>query len=467
MHFRLRSVDSDRKLCGLISLDAIARLVPVAEVERLLDQFGVRERRTRKLSQTAVVFLLIAITLHGHLAIEDVVKRLWRSTSILWPTAPPLAPGRSAFSYRREQIGVRPLAALFRLVCRPLATPRTKGAFAFGLRLVAIDGTKEEVPNTEANERAFGRNASQRGPAAFVQILCIYLAECGTHAIFDAVLWAWNRSENEAAERLLRSLTREMLVLVDRGIYSYNFVEAVRERGAHVLARISSCVKPEPIRTLSDGSVLSRIRPNKGRKGQPKRRSPGAHQLVRVISYTMTDPTQPGYAETYRVLTTLLDEKKAPALEVARCYHERWEIELVIDEIDEHQRISGRPLRSKTPVGVMQEMYALLIAHYTVRALMHEAAVQTREDPDRLSFVGALRVVQDFIPHFQIASRRSVAWLYERMLEEIGRERLPERTGRAYPRVIRRKMSKWPLKREKHKTWPHPTLPLHQRLELI
>src|SRR5215470_18617330 len=102
MHFRLRSVDSDRKLCGLISLDAIARLVPVAEVERLLDQFGVRERRTRKLSQTAVVFLLIAITLHGHLAIEDVVKRLWRSTSILWPTAPPLAPGRSAFSYRRE-----------------------------------------------------------------------------------------------------------------------------------------------------------------------------------------------------------------------------------------------------------------------------------------------------------------------------------------------------------------------------
>ena len=467
MPFRLRPVASDRKLCDLITLDAIGRVVPPAQVERLLVEFGARERRTRKLSQTAVVFLLIAVTLHGHLSIEHVVKRLWRSTSILWPTAPPPAPGRSAFSYRRQQIGARPLAALFRLVCRPLATPGTRGSFAFGLRLVAIDGTKEEVPNTPANERAFGRNSSQRGPAAFVQILCIYLAEVGTHAIFDAVLGAWDRSENEAAERLLRSVTSEMLVLVDRGLYSYNFVEAVRERGAHVLARISSCVKPEPIRTLGDGSVLSRIRPNKGRKGRPKRRSPGAHQLVRVISYTMRDPTQPGYGETYRVVTTLLDETKAPALEVARCYHERWEIELVIDEIDEHQRISGRPLRSKTPVGVMQEMYALLIAHYTVRALMHEAAVRTGEDPDRLSFVGALRVVQDFIPHFQIASRRSTAWLYEQMLEEISRERLPARTGRACPRVIRRKMSKWPLKREKHKNWSQPTLPPDQRLVLI
>jgi hypothetical protein len=465
--FRLRTIASDRKACDAISLDLLARVIPPKVVDDVLAAYDARTRRTRKLSQSATVFLLLAVTLHSHLAIRDVVKRLWRASAFLWPSRLPAPPAVSAVCYRREQLGVRPLAALFRLVCRPLASSATKGAFRFGLRLVAIDGTKEEVANTPANERAFGRNASQRGPAAFVQILCVYLVEVGTHAIFDAVFWPWDRSEAEAAGRLVRSLTADMLVMVDRGLYSYNFVEAVRERHAHVLARISSCVKPQPIRTLADGSVLARIRPNRGRKGQTKRRKVGTHHVVRVISYTMTDPTQPGCGEIYRVLTTIIDERQAPALDVARCYHERWEIELVIDEVDEHQRLSGRPLRSKTPVGVMQEMYALVIAHYVVRALMHEAAVKADLDPDRLSFVGALHVVQDLIPQFAIVSRAQRRRLGAYLLDEIARERLPERRPRAYPRVIRRKMSKWPLKRDKHKHWPQPTMPLHQRLRLI
>jgi len=466
MPFRVRTISSDRKFCDVISLDLLARVIPPQLVDRVLTDHGAHQQRTRKLTQRAVVYLLIAVTLHGHLAIEQVIKRLWRSCALIWPSQPPTAPGRSAFSSRRDQLGVRPLAALFRLVCRPLATPTTKGAFRFGLRLVAIDGTKEEVPNSVANERAFGRNASTRGPGAFCQILCVYLAEVGTHAIFDAVFWPWNRNEREAAERLLRSVGAGMLVLGDRGVYSYNFVEAVRERKAEALLRLSSCVKPQPIRVLEDGSVLSRIRPTTSRKGRAKRRKAGAHELVRIISYRMTDPTQPGYGETYRLATTILDPLQAPALELAHCYHERWEIELVIDEIDTHQRLAGRPLRSKTPMGVMQEMYALLIAHYCVRALMHEAALKVDLDPDRLSFVGSLRVVQDLIPQFLIVSRRGLTPLYNHLLEEIARERLPERTGRSCPRVIRRKMSKWPLKRENHAHWPQPTVPLDQRLIL-
>lgn len=467
MSFRLRTISSDRKVCDLLSLDVLARRLPPHLVDCVLTECDAHERRTRKFSQRAVVYLLIAVSLHAHLAVEDVLKRLWRASAFVWPAAPPSAPGRSAFCSRRRSLGVRPLAALFRRACRPLATPLTPGAFRFGLRLVAIDGTKEEVANSAANERAFGRNASTRGPAAFCQILCVYLVEVGTHAIFDAVFWPWDRNERAAAERLLRSVTTGMLVLVDRGLYSYNFVEAIRERRAELLARVSSCVSPTPIRVLADGSVLARIRPTRSRRGQRRRRGVGAHEVVRVISYRLTDATQPGYGQTYRIVTTLLDPELAPALELARCYHERWEIELVIDELDTHQRLAGRPLRSKTPVGVMQEMYAIVIAHYCLRALMYEAAVSTGLDPDRLSFVGSLRVVQDAIPQMLIVCRRDRARLFALMLDEIGRERLPERRSRACPRVIRRKMSKWPLKRATHAHWPQPTVPLDQRLVLI
>jgi hypothetical protein len=466
--FRLRTISSDQKVCDTVTLDLLARIVPPEAIDAILTRFAAHEQRTRKLSQRSVVYLLLAVTLHGHLAIHDVVKRLWRSLALVWPSNPPTAPSRSAFAHRRDQLGARPLAALFHLLCTPLATPQTRGAFRFGLRLMAIDGTKEEVPNTRANERAFGRVLGSRGPAAFCQILCVYLAEVGTHAIVDAIIWPWDRDEREAAERLLRSVTRGMLLLVDRGLYSATFVEAVREREAHVLARISSCVKPKPVETLADGSVLARIAPRRKRTGAKTRRTSGrTQQFVRIITYRMTDPTQPGYGQTYRLVTTLLDPIEAPALELARCYHERWEIELVIDEIDTHQRLAGRPLRSKTPVGVIQEMYALLLAHYTVRALMHEAAVAANLDPDRLSFVGALRVIHDLIPLARVVSRRDLPRLYAYMLDEISRERVPERAARSSPRVIRRKMSKWPLKREKHMTWPQPTAPPEQCIELI
>jgi hypothetical protein len=234
------------------------------------------------------------------------------------------------------------------------------------------------------------------------------------------------------------------------------------ERGAQVLSRLPSSVKPKRIRSLPDGSYLAYLFPS-----EYQRRKRGERQLVRIVEYTITDPALSGYGETHRLLTTLLDPETCSALELAWAYHERWEIELVIDEVDTHQRLAGRPLRSLKPVGVIQELYGLLIAHYAVRFLMHDAALELGLDPDRLSFVHALRVIADAIPEFQMVALDQMDSLYARLLQDIADCRLPERRPRSNPRVVKRKMSNFRLKRPEHQHWPQPTRPFRQSMAVI
>ena len=157
----------------------------------------------------------------------------------------------------------------------------------------------------------------------------------------------------------------------DRGLHDYDMIASVRQRGAHVLSRLPSNVKPKRVRHLPDGSYLARLYPS-----DYQRRKRGEHLLVRIIEYTITDPALPGYGEVHRLVTTLLDHEVYPAVDLACAYHERWEIELVIDEVDTHQRLAGRPLRSLKPVGVIQELYGLLIAHYAIRYLIRDSVLK-------------------------------------------------------------------------------------------
>jgi hypothetical protein len=251
---------------------------------------------------------------------------------------------------------------------------------------------------------------------------------------------------------MLRKVGRGMLVMWDRGFHDFDMLRGARQRGAHVLSRLPAHVKPEHLRTLPDGSYVAYVYPSEAR-----RRAAGERLLVRVITYTITDPAVPGYAEQYRVLTTLLNPRHAPAHELACAYHERWEIELVVDELDTHQRLAARTLRSLKPVGVIQELYGLLLAHYAVRVLMHEAALQVDVDPDRLSFVHALEVVRDAIAEFQMVAPTELPVLYARMLSDIAAKRLPERRPRSNPRVVKRKMSNFKLKRPEHYQPPKPS----------
>jgi hypothetical protein len=327
---------------------------------------------------------------------------------------------------------------------------------------MAIDGTVEDVADTPANVAVFGRHHADRGDSAFPQVQGVYLVECGTHAIVDAGFWPCHTSERQGGFRMLRSVGPGMLVMWDRGFHDFDMVAQAHATGAHVLARVPSHVILTPVRQCPDGSVWATLRPS-----AYQRRKGGTQLVVRVIQYTLNDPALPGYKETHRLLTTLLDATHYPARDLACLYHERWEIELVIDEIDTHQRLAGRPLRSLKPVGVIQELYALLIAHYALRSLMHQAATHARLDPDRISFVHALEVVRDAIAEFQMTARHLLPHLLQRLWRDLTRHPLPTRRHRTNPRVVKRKMSNFRLKRPEHAACPQPSMPFRDAVVLI
>jgi hypothetical protein len=368
----------------------------------------------------------------------------------------------SAFSQRRYQVGVRVVRRLFHAVCQPLATEHTRGAFLFGLRVMAIDGTKEDLPDTAENRAVFGRPRGSNGASSYPKAQTVLLSECGTHAVVDAEFGPCDASERALARRLLRSLTVGMLLMIDRGFYGFDLIQAVVQREGQVLGRLAAHVKPTPVQRLADGSYLADIAP-----ADYQRRKRGERLRLRVITYTFTDPHRPGYAQSHRLFTTLLNPLRYPALELVCAYHERWEIEMVIDEMQVHQRLVNHPLRSLKPRGVIQELYALLIAHYIVRAFMHDAALLADLDPDRLSFVGTLRLVQDALIEFQLADPACHAALWLRLLHDIARERLPERRNRINPRVVKRTVIRFPLKRAEHYAAPQPATSFRQAVALI
>jgi hypothetical protein len=451
MGFTIREIDAECKFSSALMVEALDHAIPQHAIHQALAQHGLAPQRDRKLTLALTVWLVIALHLYPTVSIAGVLQKLARGLRFIWADPSLLLPGDSALAYRRAQLGAPPIVTLFKELCQPIATPQTRGAFLFGLRLMALDGTTEDVPDTPANAAMFGRHSSGRGASAFPQLQGVYLAECGTHVVVDAGFWPCHTSERVGGFRLLRSVRRGMLVMWDRGFHDFDMLLAVRCRQAHVLSRLPAHVKPLPLRPLPDGSVLAYLLP-----AEEARRRRGERLLVRVITYTITDPALPGYGEQHRVITTLLNPRLAPAHAVACAYHERWEIEVVIDEIDTHQRLVGRTLRSLTPAGVIQEVYGVLLAHYAVRVLMHEAALQAEVDPDRLSFVQALEVVRDAVPEFQMVAEGQRRALYERMLQDIAAKRLPARRPRSNARVVKRKMSNFKLKRAEHYHAPTP-----------
>jgi len=445
MSFTLRQFAQEDNFCQQMSLDVFQQVIPPAQIEAVLAAHGPVGTRNRRLTPRAIIWLVIAMHLFSHCSLAHVFGHLVRGLRFLWPDPCYQLPGDAALSYRRSQLGAKPLVALFHSICKPMATLQTKGAFLFGLRVMAIDGTIEDVADTPENARAFGRHRGDRGEGAFPQIQGVSLLECGTHAIVDAGFWLRQCSERTGGLRLLRSVGSGMLVMWDRGFHSFQMVNTTLAREAHCLGRLPAQAHPQMVRRFSDGSSLVYLLPSAYRERQA-----GVRTLVRQIEYTLTDPHLDGYGQSYRLITSVLDPQTAPALELACAYHERWEIERVIDEVDTHQRLVGRPLRSLLPMGVIQELYGLLLAHYALRFFMHQAALQADLDPDRLSFVHTIEVVQGAISEFQLAAPQHFNLLYQRLLQDIASTRLPTRRFRSTSRVVKQKMSNFALKRPEH-----------------
>jgi len=378
-------------------LEALEAAIPDEAVEAAIEATGTRERRRRRLPTHLVVTLVVAMGLWASESMRHVLAEVvagWREGTASERAAWRL-PSTAAIVQARQRAGARLLRELFHAVARPIATARTGGAFLGGLRLMAIDGTTLEVADTPENDRAFGRPTTGRGAGAFPQLRVLALIETGTHVICDAVLRPCRSGEVPTALRLVRSVGPGMLLLWDRGFHSYEVVRATLQREAHFLGRTKRNVVLHPTEVLTDGSFLARIYPS------PTARQRAEQGIeLRVIEYALDTPAGPG-RETYRLITSLLDEQAFPADQIAATYHERWEIETALDEVKVHQWAHPRPLRSKHPREVVQEAYGLLLAHLAIRTVMHQAALREGLDPDRLSFTGALRVLRRAIPRAQ------------------------------------------------------------------
>jgi hypothetical protein len=383
------------RITDYISLGVVAKTFPLDRVHAILRETGRESIRQRQLPAHVVFYYVIGLALFSEVSYGEVLRCLVEGLGWLGDSSVQRIrrTGRSAISMARARLGAEPLRCMVESKIMPIASRETRGAWFRDWRLVSIDGTTLDLADTTANEEAFGRPGASRGKSAFPQLRMVSLVENGTHVLFGTKWGRYNESENRLASSVLSHLEAGMLCLADRGFFGYAHWKQASATGADLLWRMKKNTNLPCDRRLADGSYLSRIY-----SSAKDRRHHRDAIVVRVIEYELKgiDDGEP----LYRLITTVLDAGKAPADELAALYHDRWEIENVFDEFKTHLRGRQAVLRSKTPELVEQEFYGFLLAHFAIRGLMHEAALKAGVDPDRLSFIHAVRVVRRKVPGF-------------------------------------------------------------------
>ena len=384
----LAELPAGSRITDYISLGVIAKFFPVEKVHDVLEQTNRASVRERDLPAHVVVYYVIALALYMRSSYREVLRCLLEGVQwLLDPSAKVKVAGKSGISQARSRLGVEPVKRLYDTVVTPIAEKRTKGAWFRQWRLVSLDGSTLDVADTVENDEAFGRPGASRGSSAFPKIRFVALLENGTHVLWAAHMDQYATDELTLAEKVIPSLRQGMLCMADRFFPSYKLWRMAAKTGADLLWRTRQNARLDVEKRLPDGSYLSRIYASTS-----DRRNGRNGIVVRVIDYRLKDVE--GSEPLYRLITTILDHEQAPAKELAALYHERWEIETTLDELKTHLRGAQIVLRSKTPDLVRQEFFGLMMAHFAVRGLMHEAALKADEDPDRLSFLHSVHVVQ-------------------------------------------------------------------------
>lgn len=384
------------RLSDYLSASLLARVYPAAMIGKILDEHGCNSKRVRSLPAVSGTYFCMALSLYPEAAYEQVFAVVAQGLSWMQGRDLETTIAKSSISEMRGKIGYKPLQDLMVRACVPLADAKQHpDAFYAGLRLVAIDGSNFEVADEADNIKTFGYPGSRTGHAGYPQAQCGLLIECASHAILAANLGAYRTGEWEICKLLLANLNAGMLCLADRGFNGYTHWAAASATGAQLLWRISNNRQLPVDKALSDGSYLSVIYPSDTRS-KKQRRASVQGITVRVIDYTL--PSVNKAQPRYRLLTTLLNEKTSPALELAALYHERWEVEAVFDELKTHLLQKRRVLRSKTADLVRQEFYGWVLAHYAVRWLMHQAATEHRQTDRSLSFTANVQLLRSAQP---------------------------------------------------------------------
>jgi hypothetical protein len=384
----LASLPAGSRITDYVSLGVVAKTFPLDKIRGALVATGKQSVRQRDLPAHVVVYYVIALALYMQSSYREVLRCLLEGIQwLLEPSARINVAGNSGISQARTRLGWEPLLQLHDEVVRPVAVAATKGAWYRNWRLVSIDGSTLDVADEKGNNEAFGRPGASRGESAYPQIRFVSLVENGTHVLFGSRMADYATSEVALAKTVLPGLRKGMLCLADRGFFGFEMWKQAAATGADLLWRVRKNIVLPCEKRLPDGSYLSRIYPTQ----QDQRRARNG-VVVRVIEYRLEGVE--GAEPLYRLATTIPGHELAPANELAALYHERWEIETAFDELKTHLRGANIVLRSKTPDLVRQEFYGLLMAHFAIRGLMHEAALSADDDPDRLSFLHAVRVVR-------------------------------------------------------------------------
>ena len=394
----LAELPKGSRITDHVSLGVIGKTFPVEQVKRILRETGRASKRQREMPGHVVVYYVMALALYMQASYGEVLRVLLEGLRWLVGGEPEVkVTGKSGISQARSRVGWEPVKQLYEEVAGPIAVRKagktTRGAWYRQWHVVSLDGSMLDVADTAQNAEAFGRPGASRGESAFPQIRFVSLMENGTHVLYGAQMSGCETGETTLGRSVLVGLKKGDLCLADRGFFSYDLWGEAKARGADLLWRMKVNARLPRRKELPDGSYLSQIHPT-----EKDRRHDRRGVWVRVIEYTVGGV--PDAEPLYRLVTTILDPDRAPAEELAGLYHERWEIETCLDEFKTHLRGRQIVLRSKTPDLVRQEFYGLMLAHFAIRGLMHEAALKADEDPDRLSFTHTVNVVRRKLPIF-------------------------------------------------------------------
>lgn len=405
-------------------LGELTRAVPFEMVDDVLEGTGRVQARVRVLPARVVVYLLLAAALFADLGYTQV----WDKLCVGLGQTGVARPGASALRQARVRLGAGPLRALFALVSGPAPT-LARGACTYrGLLTCAIDGTILYAADSTANLERYPKHRSVRGETGYPQLRLLALVACGTRSVIGAVFGTDKVGESTYAEGLLGHLRAGMLLLADRNFASQKLIEKIAEHRADLLIRVKAGRKLPSIGRLADGTHLARI---------------GA-VTVRVIEAEICVRTRTGRATGhYRLVTTLTDPRECPALCLVRLYHERWEVETCYAELKDTM-LGGRVLRARTPEGIEQELYALLIAYQLLRIVMTDATDSVPgTDPDRASFTVALQAARDQLILAHAVITEEVVDLVGAIGRRVLQRLQPARRQRIKQRIVKRAISKY------------------------
>ncbi len=440
--------DKTHAILAHVSSDFVIQGLQTGELRRLSEEVLARtgrlNRRACPLNPLLVLWLVVAMALYRNLSIPNVFERLLHLVRRVNPRLGrrPVTP--EALCHARERLRVLPLKLLHGATVAHYLGP-VPATFR-GLRVYALDGCEFTVPDTPANEAVFGRHVSQRGDAAYPQVRGVFLTAAVLHQIRYASFVPSSCSERSPVSHLLKNLGLGDLVLIDRGLGSFEFFLDCGRREVSYLARLSGTWKPTVLKALGKGDSLVELRPCKAARNKLRGGDKDPRIVARLLEFRV------GTGDRIRLLTDLVDPIAFSALELAREYHSRWECELTYKElkIELLAVTEGKQkthFRSKTPMGVLQEAWGAVLAHTLVRQLIFEGASEAGVPALEISFVESLEVIKMALPDLQTATRKQLLPLRAQLLRAIGQCRIERpRRPRMFPRKVKRKMSNFHLK---------------------